>query len=189
MSHKSLKFKIAGVSPLVMHNGQLADPLNEFARAMRKVSGKRAKTDADHEELARLEWYGGLYLDGGRPCIPGFVFESALVTAARKSKKGKQAQAGIICPGNYVLSNGWHGTVEEMWTENKHRLTARVKMPTGASVMRTRPIFHDWEVEIEVMYDPSLLNESEVREIVQLTGESIGLCDWRPKFGRFEVVS
>lgn len=52
---------------MLMHNGQLADPSNEWARAIKEISGKRAKTAADYEEMARLEWLGSLYLNQHGP--------------------------------------------------------------------------------------------------------------------------
>jgi hypothetical protein len=188
MSYKSLRFKIAGVSPLLMHNGQMVDPANEWVKAIKRISGKAKKTDADHEEIARLEWYGGLYTDGGKPCLPGFLMESALTNGARKTKRGKQAQAGIICPGNFELHFDGEAPVDELWAGAKHHLKVPAKVGQ-ARVMRTRPQFTGWSAEIEIMYDPSLLNEPDLREILVTCGESIGLGDWRPKFGRFEVVS
>ncbi len=47
MSWKPLQLKLIGCRPLVMHNGRLSDPLDEFAKAIQKVSKKRSKTDAD----------------------------------------------------------------------------------------------------------------------------------------------
>lgn len=188
VSYKSLKFKIVGVAPLVMHNGQLSDPSNDWSKAIKRISGKRSKTDADFEEMSRLEWYGGLYTDGGKPCLPGFVVEAALTNAARKSKRGKQAQAGIICPGNYELRYDDEGPLDALWGQANHRLKLPVRVGQ-ARVIRTRPKFDGWSAEIEVMFDPSQLNEQDVREIMVVCGDSIGLGDWRPKFGRFEVVS
>lgn len=186
MSYKTLKFEIRGVAPLLMHSGQLSDPLNDWSRAMKRVTGKRVKTEADYAELARLEWYGSLYLENGQPCIPGHVLEAAIVTAARKNKQGKQAQAGIICPKNYALRYKDEGSLEELWSAKNHRLTVSVRIGTNR-VMRTRPMFDDWSADIEVMYDPSQLNEQDVCEMVTVCGD-MGLMDWRPKFGRFEVV-
>ena len=188
MSYKTLKFKIAGVSPLLMHNGQLSDPSNDWSKAIKRISGKRAKTDADFEEMSRLEWYGSLYTDGGAPCIPGFVLEAAITSAARKSKRGKQAQAGIICPGNYPLHYKGEAPLDELWGAANHRLKIPVRVGQ-ARVIRTRPKFDEWSAEIEIMYDPQQLNEQDVREILAICGEGIGLGDWRPKFGRFEVVT
>jgi len=187
MSNKSLNFRIVGVSPLLMHNGQLADPLNSFAQAMKKVSGKRSKTDADYVELARLEWYGGLYVCNGAPCIPGEVLEASFVAAARKSKRGKQAQAGLMCPGNYPLEYVGPKELDQLWENPEFRLTVGVRI-SNSRVMRTRPRFQEWSSEIQVVFDDSVLNEREVNEIVKIAGEGVGLMDWRPKFGRFEIV-
>jgi len=76
-----------------MHNGQLADPSNWYSRAIKAISGKRGKTEADYQEMARLEWMGSLYLAQGVPCIPGYVLEATLIGrggAARKEKMGRQ---------------------------------------------------------------------------------------------------
>ena len=49
--YKSVKLKFVGVSPLLMHNSQTVDPTNKFARALKEISGKRKKVDADYENL------------------------------------------------------------------------------------------------------------------------------------------
>jgi hypothetical protein len=186
MAYKKLSFKITGVAPLLMHNGQLADPANEFSKQMRKISSKRDKTEADFEELARLEWFGSLYLKDGKPCLPGEILEAAFVAAAKKQKKGKQAQAGIFCPDSYRLIYDDARKPEELWADTQYRYTVGVRIQQNR-VMRTRPIFRDWSCEIEVDYDDGLLNEEEVRHIVRVTGEIIGVGDWRPKYGRFKA--
>lgn len=187
MAHKVLNFKIRSESPLLMHSGQMADPLNEFSKRLKAITGKRDKTEADFEEMSRLEWYGSLYLENEKPCIPGFVLEAAFINAARRNKRGKQAQAGILCPDNYILHFPEEkNTLEEMRL-NGCRLVARARIGQ-ASVMRTRPKFDNWTADIEVRYDPLMLNEQAIKDIVRIAGEEIGLMDWRPKFGRFSVV-
>jgi len=187
MPYKSLKFKITGVSPLICHNGQTADPLNKFAKEMKKISGKRDKTDADYEELARIEWMAGLYVKDGVPVIPGTVIEAALAVGARKTKKGKQVQAGLYCPDDYpIIYTGPAGIDELYASDGTFKLTVGVRVQRNR-VMRTRPIFREWACEFEVLYDPGQLNEAEIRDIVKQTGEVVGLCDWRPKFGRYAL--
>jgi hypothetical protein len=187
MSYKSLKFKITGVAPLIMHCGQTADPLNRFAKAMKRISGKKDKTEADYEELAKIEWTAGLYVKDGAPVLPGTVLEAALAVGARKTKKGKQVQAGVVCPDEYPIIYVGPAGLEELWADEAFRLTVGVRVQRNR-VMRTRPIFREWSCEFEIMYDPAQLNESDVREIVKRTGEEVGLCDWRPKYGRFVVA-
>ena len=187
MAYKSLSLKITGVSPLVLHCGQLANPLNRWSKAVKVISSKRQKTDADFEEMARLEWFGSLYLYNGKPCLPGEVLEAALVNGARKNKRGKQAQAGLMCPDNYPIIYDGPTNLDELWQDENFRLVAGVKVGQ-ARIMRTRPIFRQWACEFTVMYDPSLLNEGEIWDMVRLAGEVVGLCDWRPRFGRFSVA-
>ncbi len=71
---KDLKLKFTSVSPLVMHNGELANPFNEFTQKIKKISSKRGKTEADMKEMARLEFHGGLYTTNGFVIIPGICF-------------------------------------------------------------------------------------------------------------------
>jgi hypothetical protein len=47
------KFRLTSESPLLLHNGQTADPSNRFSKEMKKISGKRGKTDADFEQLSK----------------------------------------------------------------------------------------------------------------------------------------
>lgn len=186
MSYKSLTFKIQGESPLLMHNGQTADPLNDFSKQMKRISGKRSKTEEDYLELARVEWFAGLYLKDKMPCIPGFVIEAALTEAARKSRRGKLALAGIIIPDDSPLIYDGSKDLSELWEDKRFRLTAGVRIKQNR-IMRTRPRFDEWSAEVKVMFDPAVLNESDVKEIMQVAG-NVGVCDWRPKFGRFSVV-
>jgi hypothetical protein len=54
--------------------------------------------------------------------------------------------------------------------------------------MRTRPRFPEWAATLEIKFLPSLLNASEVKSFLVTAGREIGIGDWRPRFGRFEVA-
>src|SRR5688572_8352761 len=124
--YKPLEFHIVGVAPLLMHNGQLADPLNKWAKAMKKITAKRKKTDEDYEELSRLEFEGGLYLDDDlAPCIPGINLEGCLVDGAKKSKLGEQFKAAVMIVDNWPLLYSGPRAVEELWAHGGFRDTRR----------------------------------------------------------------
>ena len=178
--------RIIGVAPLILHNGQLADPLNYFAKEMKRISGKRHKTEADLEQLARFEWHGSLYLSHGKVCIPGEVIEAHLVAAAQTQRKGRQAKAALFCDGMVPLDYDGPSAVEALWADETFRLTSAVKVKQSR-VMRTRPVFPAWSLAVEVLYNPSQLNGAEIAEFVRIGGEQIGLGDWRPRFGRYVV--
>lgn len=180
-----LKFQLTSECPVILHNGQTADPLNRFSKEIKKISSKRGKTDADFEAIAKLEWYASLYVDNGRICIPSEVFEACLINGAKKKKLGKQAQAGLFVADNLILEfDGSTMTIDELWERDENRFTKGAKV-SQSKVMRTRFWTKEWKATAEILYDPGMLNPGEVAEVVQLAGTVVGVCDWRPKFGRF----
>lgn len=183
--YKTLRVRITGVTPLLMHNGQLADPTNEWAKRMKQITAKKKKTESDYEELGRLEWFGSLYLKDGKPCIPGEVIEGTIVTGAKKKRIGNAAKGGVVCLDSFPLENGGAdlSNLDKLWADAKHVNKARVKVQQN-TVVRTRPQFMPWSCEGEIQYDPSLINKSEVLSALQEAG---AMCDWRPKYGRFEA--
>ena len=54
--------------------------------------------------------------------------------------------------------------------------------------MRTRPRFDDWAAEVKVHYQPELLNPAGIDRFMETAGSTIGIGDWRPRFGRFEAT-
>jgi hypothetical protein len=45
MAWKTLTYKLTSSAPLIMHNGQTADPLNKWAKALKQISSKRIEYD------------------------------------------------------------------------------------------------------------------------------------------------
>ena len=48
----------------MMHNARLANPLDPLVQEIKKLTGKRKKTEDDLLQIARLEWEGGFYFNG-----------------------------------------------------------------------------------------------------------------------------
>ena len=182
--------RITGVAPLLMHNGRLADRDDEYARAMSAITSKRSKADSDYEELARLEFMGGLYVNGNTaPIIPGYVMEATLIGkggAARKERLGKEAAAALYVVNDSPLIYEGPKTPKELWANKDFVFQALVTVQR-AKIKRTRPIFRQWAADIEVEFNDALLDEKQVKRWVEVAGEQVGLMDWRPRFGRFEV--
>ena len=172
----------------MMHSGQTADPLNHYSKALKAISSKRSKTDADFEEMSKIEWFAALYLNKEKQIIlPDFVLEAAFINGAKKSKLGKQAQAGLFIEGHSILDfDGKELSPDELFErgENLHRKAVKVQQN---KVMRTRFIAEQWGAEIAITYNDTLLNKAAVLRAIEDCGEQVGLCDWRPKYGRFLV--
>lgn len=187
MSYQELTFKITGVAPLILHNGQTADPLNSFSKSIAEITGKRKKTDADHREVARREWYAGLYLFNGEPCIPFQCIEASLIEGAKKERRGPSAKSGIVVESHSPIEYDGPKKPDDLWEDERFRLRVPVRVGTSR-VMRTRPIFNEWAATIAIKFLPDILNPKDVRSFLTSVGQQVGFCDWRPRYGRFVVA-
>jgi hypothetical protein len=187
---KKLHYRLEGIVPLIMHNPQLADPLNKCTRAIKEVSGKRKKVDSDYEEMAKLEFLGGLYLNGDGPCVPAHVIRGVLMGrggAARKQRMRERAELGLFITKDAKLEYDGPREPAKLWADEKYRFVTREKIGQ-ASVMRTRPVFPVWACKIEIEMNPDFINEDTVNNLMEIAGSECGLMERRPAFGRFKVV-
>ena len=138
--------------------------------------------------MSKIEWFAALYLNKQKQIIiPDFVLEAAFINGAKKSKLGKQTQAGLFIEGHSVLDfDGKELTPDELFErgENLHRKAVRVQ---SNKVMRTRFIADQWGIKTIVAFNDTLLNKAQIIRAIEDCGEQVGLCDWRPKYGRFLV--
>src|ERR1700760_417784 len=126
--YSALNARISGIAPLIMHNGQTADPLNRYAKLMKEISGKRKKTEADFMEMAKIEFLAGLYMGPKGPIIPAVMLEANLVRGARKTKTGQLVEAGVICDQHAILEYDGPRTGEELFANDKFRLSVPVRI-------------------------------------------------------------
>ncbi len=187
---ESIHFKIKGVTALLMHSSQLADPLNKYTKALKKITGVRTKTEEHFVEMGRIEMLGGLYWSKEYGLhMPGENIEACLIGAAKFKKLGttfkRAAQVvELACP---LTGTGAPSTPEKIAADDKFKFVKSVKVGT-ARIMRTRPIFESWATEFTVMYDPGQLQREDIIEAANSAGLMVGLGDWRPRFGKFEVL-
>ena len=188
-----IDFVIRGIRPLVMHNGELADPEAEINERLKPIQSKRGKSPEDRAELARLEWLGGLYWDEeAGPVIPEQNIVAMLVEGARLNKKGKDVEAFVNVTEPFVKVD-YKGPreIEKMWEAKMfdRRLVSSNGKPGGPKVVRHRPLFQPgWELKFTIAMDDDL-DPKDVVEAMRQAGKRIGLCE-RKKFrwGRFETV-
>lgn len=184
----SIDVEIRGTAPIICHNAQLSDPLNEWAKAIAEISSKRKKTEADHLEMSHREFLGGLYMGPKGPVIPAGNIEKMIRDAAAGQKKGKDVQSGAIVLDDAPIIYDGPKDPEKLWKSGKFSLRATVGV-NRARVMRTRPWWTEWGLKFRIDYDTTLLNRASLVEFLKIAGRVKGLGDWRPKHGRFEVVS
>ena len=181
-------YEIKGIGSLMMHNVQLANPMNHWTKELKKLTSNRKKTDEVNEEVSRVEFMGGLYWDGKSFIIPSGNIESALVEAGKKSKLGKTFKSGVFVYDDAILSFDGPKTPEARWaTGTCHDF--RPVVVNKARIMRTRPVFNGWSTTITVMFDPEQINKEQIDSAMDTLGKVIGIGDNRPRYGRFEAKS
>ena len=186
MPAEIIRFRLVGDRPLLMHSSRLADPLDPIAIDLKRLTKKRAKVEADFAEISKVEWFGGLWLSDGIPCVPSEAIETCFVAAARTRRLGRTARAGFMVSQPAALVYDGPRSIDLLWGLPAFRFRFPVQV-AGVRTMRTRPRFADWSAEIEAEFLPSLIRRDDVIDMLHLAGALEGLGDWRPRFGRFRI--
>jgi hypothetical protein len=180
------RITLTGTADLLMHDSKLSNPLDPAAKAVKKLTGKRNKTDEDYAELAHVEWMGGMYYDSDIGAyIPSDNIWRCLFDGSKKFKKGPRVKEGVFIKTdrNPLVYRGPRD-LDAMWRDEnmKHFASAKVGMQR---VTRCRPRFMQWKTEADGVLDEGILDLAELVQIAEVAGQLVGLGDWRPKFGRF----
>lgn len=186
--YEVISFHIRGLVPCIMHNGRLADPMDPIAREMKQLTGLKKKTDDVLQRISDLEVLGGLYVDeNNHPCWPGYVIEAMIRSAAKRQRRGNDVLSAVIVDGNFPLIYSGPKDAEKVAKDAKFRLRVACVVDRKR-IMRSRPMFPQWELKFDVHYEPSVLNADTVAGFLRDAGQYVGLSTWRPKYGRFEII-
>jgi hypothetical protein len=180
--------RIVGRTPLILHNGRTADPTNEWSRLIAGVPKGKNMTDEQREQKSRYEFLGALYVTNGRIVIPARCWDATLKFAARTIKLGKIAEVAASCLDDSIIEYDGASDPEKLFLDKRFVLDCLCKI-NRARVMKTRPIFREWSTTVRFAVDTTALDKKPFVELLRIGGTKIGICDWRPKHGRFEVES
>jgi len=193
MPYKPLSVKITGDLPQLMHSGRLKNPLDPWAKAIRKHSSKRKKTDEDHIKMMEYEYKGSLYLfeddpskvcDGKYPFWPADNIHACIKTMAKDKRLGKKIDEAMVVtpPGGRLIYEGPR-TRNELWANERFRLVKGTKRGT----MCCRPMFNDWSVEFFLRYLEERIDLEVLQALIVDAGKYVGLSEWPRRYGLFHV--
>ena len=183
---KKIKCEFHGISPIILHSCQCVNPLHPLSIEMKKITSIRTKTEEDIVNLSKLEWESGLYYDEKIGVyIPAENVEAAVREGAKARKKGKDIVRGFQCETMMIpLDIGENLTLEQMRDDPRFYDVRSMKVKQSR-VMRTRPRFNMWNISFTAMYDENLMNFKDVVDAIEYAGQYVGMCDSRPKYGKF----
>lgn len=170
---------VTGSADILFHRWS-CDGVEAKAKA---VKGSKVKKTDDVESYVYRDHDGDL-------CIPGENFRGAIILAAKYKQDPRSPRksamdlykAGVIALSPLAKLNG--GVKD--W-EYEHR--ARVVIQRAA-VTRVRPAMKaGWSCTLQFLVtSPEYITPSDLLDSIHKAGQLIGVCDFRPTFGRFQVV-
>lgn len=182
-----IRITLTGTSPLLMHNPIMVDPENPIVREIKVLTSKRKKTEEDIRMIAKLEWFGGLYEEGGTIVQPSSKVRKCLINTARMSKRGKDVERALSFSSLHVpLVYDGPRDPKAVWEDPQFRSYLSVGVGKKR-VMRMRPKFPRWAIEVEGLFvEDAGLNFDELERLVELAGVVEGIGDNRVNgYGRF----
>jgi len=121
--------------------------------------------------------------------MPAANLEACLLNSAKQSKRGVLIKQALIIPENGTFNFPDENLAPDKLYFKKEYVDMRTVRVGQQKVVRTRPIFHDWKVTFTAYLDTDKLNPEELIEILENAGKYAGLGDYRPRYGRFTVVT
>lgn len=187
-----VKLKLIGTAGLLMHSDRFSNPLDPLTKAHKTLTSKRKKTDEDHELIAQSEWRGALYWsESTGPYLPTGNIRSSIWEGGKLSKLGKDIQRGTVIPSDKtpIIYKGPRDP-DALWASGLF-YDCRSVVISGRRIMRYRPLFNDWSVLVDIMYDPAVIDQDVLVQAAETAGNLIGIGDFRPNkggsFGRYKV--
>lgn len=188
---KTINVTWKGTTPLIMCSCKCVNPLHPLSLEMKKITDKPSKkrTEEDLIHKSDLEWEAGLYWDDNIGLhIPAENIEAAVRDGAKASRKGMDVVRGFnVVDMLNPLDIGEKLTFEELKSEYRFRDVRQMRVK-AARVPRTRPRFNMWTLRFTATYDETQLDINTIVNAMDYAGKYIGLCDSRPKYGKFVVT-
>jgi hypothetical protein len=185
-----LTVRLTSVGPMLMNSDKLADTLSDAAKEVKKMTDDRTfkATDEGKLAIARAQYMAALYLDEKqKPCLPMMNVRKSLIMGARLSKGGKEVERGVIVLDSEIsLQYKGPKTKEALW-EDKRFVDARTVVIGRAKQVRYRPLFRKWMAEVQLLVSDDIINIQNLMNYWRAAGQMIGIGDFRPLFGRYEV--
>ena len=188
---RKLNVTFKGVDPILLHSCQCVNPLHPISIELKKLTGKRQKTEEDLAKISDLEFMSGLYWDDEVGVyVPAENISRSIEDGAKFMKKGKDIKRHVSILGSSLvpLDYGAKKTLEELCADYSYR-DVRAAGVMRARVVRTRPRFHaGWKLNFTISFDENNIDAQTVCQAIDYAGSYVGLCDFRPRYGKFTAT-
>ncbi len=165
-----INVKIKGTAPLLLHR---------FAPE-ESVSSRTKKVYIAEEEAEKACYRN----KQGQVFIPSTHFKGAMIKSGVDFiYKGRKTYKEYIKAGIFIKES------EIILTPQEYIINSMPVVIARARILRSRPEFKDWECKFTIEIADEALDDRIVKDILIAAGKYKGVGDFRPEYGRFEVVS
>jgi hypothetical protein len=189
-----LNVMITGITPMLIHNGRTANPLNSFSKALKALTSKRKKTDEDIQEILALQWEASLYWnDKIGLYMPVENILASLLKACKKHKLGPSISGFVFNETlGFPIITANHDNFRALKADPENKFVKAVTIQKSKTIT-CRCILKEWKLQFNCDLDGSIIDANDVRMIIQTMSNRIGLGVWTPShpkpgiFGKFQV--
>lgn len=168
---------IRGSSDLLFHRWN-CEAVDEKAKAAKNSKAKK------QDDVESYVWRD----ETGMLCLPGEYLRQSIIHAAkfRQDPRSPRKSAMDLFKAGVVSLTVLASLGRDEWD---YLDTRRVTVQR-AGVNRTRPAMRaGWTAEIELqVLTPEYIDETLLHDVVSTAGRLVGVGDFRPTYGRFQVV-
>ena len=183
---------LQGTAPLVVARfSKKAELMAKMAEGT-TAKGKKVRTARDYDKEAEDARYRA---PEGWEGVNAAAFRAGMISACRLvGFKMTLAKLSV-----FVEADGWDvqdGIPLVRVYGKSETYTAHTRNATGATDVRSRPMYREWAIKLRVRFDADQFNVQDVYNLIARVGGQVGLCEGRPDskssagcgFGTFEVV-
>lgn len=168
LQKQRIEIKLIGDTPIICHRFSEKAKKQMLDKQMKKATQGRVAKDPEADYLSSLY----VHPDGGYG-FPAIAFKAAAVTAANDVGIQKVlARRAFHLMGELVKING-----EPHMREDVVRLAG----PGGSADLRYRGEFTTWSVELDVVFNASIISKEQLVNLFQIAGFGVGVGEWRPE--------
>lgn len=175
-----LSVGIVGTAPLLFHAWNVQSVAGKAAAA----KGSKAKKSDDIESYAYRDENGNLG-------IPGQNFAASIQVSGKfmQDPRSPRKSAFDLCRAG-VIALSIVAPFEPLTTTWDYEDSRRVTVQRNG-ITRVRPAMREgWRIKFDLLITtPEYLPPPTMAHLINQAGRLVGLCDFRPTFGRFAVES
>lgn len=187
---KTIRVALRGTSPLLMNRMTDEQLLALHTRDRKKFTAPR-----EPREVAASRLYG---THDGKPYLPTENLMACLISAGMyiklDGKRQMSTKQSTLLPGFLTIDDPYLPLLDGDGKAAAWEVDMRQgRNPNGGeAVCIIRPRFDRWAITASISIDADSISEDVIRELVDIAGGRIGLCDFRPQrrgiFGKFKVT-